>query len=152
VRPAGSLVRGLALAAVLAGASPALAAAPAAAPADLAAACQLDVQLFCAELPPEASRHEVLGCLGRSSGMLTEECRAVVDPASVPRAPAGSRDPLEAACGADFRSLCGHAADRMEFTRCVRARRLQLSAACRDALDALRPGAGGGPAGSSSLP
>jgi hypothetical protein len=141
----------LALAAALAAASPARGGPPAlAAGAELGAACQLDVQLFCPDLDPESPREAVLACLARSREILTEECRAVVDPASVPRAPAGASDPLEAACGADFRRLCGQSADRMEFARCVRARRQQLSAACRDALDAQRPGAGGGSA--PSLP
>lgn len=146
MRSTASLVGALALATTIAGAGGVWAApAAAAGSGDLAAACQLDVQLFCGELAPEAARDAVIGCLARSRDILTEECRAVVDPASVPRAPAGSSDPLEAACGNDFRSLCGQAADRMEFTRCVRSKRHQLSAACRDFLDALRPGAGSGP-------
>jgi hypothetical protein len=144
VSPGRLLAGGLALTAALAGAGFARAEPVAAvAPGELAAACQLDVQLFCAGLAPEAPRDEVLACLEKSLATLTEECRAVVDPASVPRVPAA--DPLEAACGADFRRLCGRSADRMEFTRCVRAHRHLLPAACQDALDALRPGAGSSP-------
>jgi len=113
----------------------------------LASACQLDVQLFCPKIGPESARPEIVACLDGHLDALTEECRAVIAPASVPKPDVRRRDPLAAACQDDFVRLCGHEADRMAFARCVRTQRAKLSGACRDALDARAgPGAShGGP-------
>ncbi|HKJ24071.1 MAG TPA: hypothetical protein VKB65_04560 [Myxococcota bacterium] len=113
--------------------------------ASLASACQLDFQLFCPDLDPESARAAVEVCLEANLDALTEECRAVIDPASVPRPVAPPADPLAEACRDDFQRLCGHEADRMAFARCVRTQQARLSAACRAALDAAAAGAGSGP-------
>jgi len=113
----------------------------------LASACQLDFQLFCPDLDPESARGPVEACLEANLDALTEECRAVIDPASVPRPVAPTVDPLDAACRDDFLRLCGHEADRMAFARCVRTQQGRLSPACRAALDAAAAGPGRGPHG-----
>jgi len=133
------------LAVLLATAPSALAAEPGG--GSLAAACQLDVQLFCDEIDREAPVGEVTACLRAHRETLTESCRAVVAPASVPRAPSGggAGGSLADVCGAELRDLCGHAGDRFALARCIHTKRAQLSDACRDALDAAGgPGAGPG--------
>jgi len=102
----------------------------------LASACQLDFQLFCADVDPESPKADVRACLEKNQEVLTEECRAALDPSSVPRPVAPSDGPLARACRDDFRRLCGHSTDRMSFARCVRNHQPQLSDACQDALAA----------------
>jgi len=114
----------------------------------LASACQLDFQLFCPDLDPESARDRVEACLEANLGALTEECRAVIDPATVPHPVGPPADPLADACRDDFQRLCGHEADRMAFARCVRTQQARLSDACRAALDAATgAGPGRGPRG-----
>jgi len=102
----------------------------------LASACQLDFQLFCGDVDPESPKAAVRACLQKNQDALTEECRAALDPSSVPRPVAPSGGALARACTDDFRRFCGNSADRMSFARCVRSHQPQLSDACRDALAA----------------
>ena len=120
-----------------------------AAPGSLASACSLDFQLFCGDLDPESPRAEVADCLSKNRDVLTEECRAVVDPDSVPRPRRGPGDRLAQACREDFQRFCGQEADRMSFARCVRSHRSKLSLACQDAIAARGRGGAGRPGGGS---
>jgi len=119
-----------------------------AAPGSLASACQLDFQLFCPDLDPESALPEVKACLAKNLDTLTEECRAALDPALAPAPAREVADPVERACRDDFQRLCGGAADRMSFARCVQRHERDLSSACRAALDA----AAGVGAGSHGTP
>ncbi len=89
--------------------------------------------------------HEFMECLLKERDILTEACRAAVDPGSGPRTHRPGGGAVADACHEDFRRVCGHENDRMGFARCVHNRREQFSNACRDALNALRQGAGGKP-------
>jgi hypothetical protein len=109
----------------------------AAADASLSSACQLDFQLFCAEIDPESARSAVEACLRKYQPSLTEECRAVLDPASVPK-PVGAGG-SGSVCQADFQRLCAHATDRMSAARCVERHLDELSPGCRDALGVAPP-------------
>ena len=121
---------------LLFGAPPSRAAAP-----SLASACQLDFQLFCAEIDPESERAPIVACLERHVASLTESCRAALDPASVPRA----ADPVDGACSEDFRKLCSGATDRVSAARCVQRHYEALSPACQDALAPRMKNRGGPP-------
>lgn len=114
----------------------------------LARACQLDFQLFCADVDPESPRDEVVACLRPHLSTLTESCRAVLDPSTVPRAVGRPPPDPFGACRDDFRRLCPKARDRMEAARCVHRHLASLSPACRDAM-ASRPGIGGTPGSAS---
>jgi len=122
---------------------PCVAAAEGVAAGSIAKACQLDVQLFCSDLDRESPKREFVACLVEEREVLTEACRIAIDPDSGPPLHRPGRGAVADACDEDFRRLCGDENDRMGFARCVHSRRGQFSDACRDALDAHQPGAGG---------
>ena len=117
-------------------------------------ACRLDTQLFCSEVDPESPRGEFERCLRANMETLTESCRAVLDPSSVPkpvrRYPPNPFD----VCRDDFRRLCPRVQDRMEAARCVSRQMNSLSADCREAIESAtrRPGSGSKAPGTAPAP
>lgn len=108
----------------------------------LASACRLDFQLFCPDVDPESSSAEIAACLRPHLRSLTEGCRAVLDPSTVPKQTPPTDAGL-ASCQDDVREHCAEAFDGMSLARCIRLEVRSFSPACRDALTARTKNRGG---------